>query len=118
MASRGVVGIFLLSALPLLCLELRRGIPSLGKCCLPASVSPVLGSFHLSYGGRAFLAMAPPRGSDYNSQSPPRPPVFRRHLRFAGKVRSGSGQGLLGNEKRGDRNQLLYSKGVMRDGRK
>lgn len=30
MASRGVVGIFLLSALPLLCLELRRGIPSLG----------------------------------------------------------------------------------------
>ncbi|XP_028624060.1 UBX domain-containing protein 8 isoform X2 [Grammomys surdaster] len=30
MASRGVVGLFLLSALPLLCLELRRGIPSLG----------------------------------------------------------------------------------------
>ncbi|XP_051025354.1 UBX domain-containing protein 8 [Acomys russatus] len=30
MASRGVLGIFLLSALPLLCLELRRGIPSLG----------------------------------------------------------------------------------------
>ncbi|XP_015991634.1 UBX domain-containing protein 8 [Rousettus aegyptiacus] len=30
MASRGVVGIFLLSALPLLCLELRRGIPDLG----------------------------------------------------------------------------------------
>lgn len=30
MASRGVVGIFLLSALPLLCLELRRGIPGLG----------------------------------------------------------------------------------------
>ncbi|ELK08780.1 UBX domain-containing protein 8 [Pteropus alecto] len=29
MASRGVVGIFLLSALPLLCLELRRGIPDL-----------------------------------------------------------------------------------------
>ncbi|XP_053434186.1 UBX domain-containing protein 8 isoform X5 [Nycticebus coucang] len=27
MASRGVVGIFFLSALPLLCLELRRGIP-------------------------------------------------------------------------------------------
>lgn len=37
MASRGVVGLFLLSALPLLCLELRRGIPSLGECCLPAS---------------------------------------------------------------------------------
>ncbi|KAK7812193.1 hypothetical protein U0070_014784 [Myodes glareolus] len=30
MASRGVVGLFLLSALPLLCLELRRGIPSFG----------------------------------------------------------------------------------------
>ncbi|XP_045677525.1 UBX domain-containing protein 8 [Phyllostomus hastatus] len=30
MASRGVVGIFLLSALPLVCLELRRGIPDLG----------------------------------------------------------------------------------------
>ncbi|KAG3294878.1 UBX domain-containing protein 8 isoform X1 [Ictidomys tridecemlineatus] len=30
MAARGVVGIFLLSALPLLCLELRRGIPDLG----------------------------------------------------------------------------------------
>ncbi|XP_040346111.1 UBX domain-containing protein 8 isoform X2 [Herpailurus yagouaroundi] len=30
MASRGVVGIFLFSALPLLCLELRRGIPDLG----------------------------------------------------------------------------------------
>ncbi|XP_021568485.1 UBX domain-containing protein 8 isoform X3 [Carlito syrichta] len=30
MVSRGVVGIFLLSALPLLCLELRRGIPDLG----------------------------------------------------------------------------------------
>uniref|UniRef100_K9IHJ4 Putative regulator of the ubiquitin pathway n=1 Tax=Desmodus rotundus TaxID=9430 RepID=K9IHJ4_DESRO len=30
MASRGAVGIFLLSALPLLCLELRRGIPDLG----------------------------------------------------------------------------------------
>ncbi|XP_058438282.1 UBX domain-containing protein 8 isoform X2 [Marmota monax] len=30
MASRGVVGIFLLAALPLLCLELRRGIPDLG----------------------------------------------------------------------------------------
>ncbi|KAG8509658.1 UBX domain-containing protein 8 [Galemys pyrenaicus] len=30
MASRGVVGIFVLSALPLLCLELRRGIPDLG----------------------------------------------------------------------------------------
>ncbi|XP_014686247.1 UBX domain-containing protein 8 [Equus asinus] len=30
MASRGVVGIFLLAALPLLCLELRRGIPGLG----------------------------------------------------------------------------------------
>ncbi|XP_036314197.1 UBX domain-containing protein 8 isoform X4 [Pipistrellus kuhlii] len=30
MAARGVVGIFLLSALPLLCLELRRGIPELG----------------------------------------------------------------------------------------
>lgn len=30
MASRGVVGIFFLSALPLLCLELRRGIPDLG----------------------------------------------------------------------------------------
>ncbi|XP_011370237.1 UBX domain-containing protein 8 isoform X2 [Pteropus vampyrus] len=30
MASCGVVGIFLLSALPLLCLELRRGIPDLG----------------------------------------------------------------------------------------
>lgn len=30
MASRGVIGLFLLSALPLLCLELRRGIPSLG----------------------------------------------------------------------------------------
>lgn len=30
MASRGVVGIFLLSAVPLLCLELRRGIPGLG----------------------------------------------------------------------------------------
>ncbi|XP_053515861.1 UBX domain-containing protein 8 isoform X2 [Artibeus jamaicensis] len=30
MASPGVVGIFLLSALPLLCLELRRGIPDLG----------------------------------------------------------------------------------------
>lgn len=30
MASRGVVGVFLLSALPLLCLELRRGIPSFG----------------------------------------------------------------------------------------
>ncbi|XP_021568479.1 UBX domain-containing protein 8 isoform X2 [Carlito syrichta] len=29
MVSRGVVGIFLLSALPLLCLELRRGIPDL-----------------------------------------------------------------------------------------
>ncbi|XP_053515862.1 UBX domain-containing protein 8 isoform X3 [Artibeus jamaicensis] len=29
MASPGVVGIFLLSALPLLCLELRRGIPDL-----------------------------------------------------------------------------------------
>ncbi|XP_048186501.1 UBX domain-containing protein 8 isoform X2 [Perognathus longimembris pacificus] len=30
MASRGVVGVFLLAALPLLCLELRRGIPELG----------------------------------------------------------------------------------------
>uniref|UniRef100_A0A2K6F3D0 UBX domain protein 8 n=1 Tax=Propithecus coquereli TaxID=379532 RepID=A0A2K6F3D0_PROCO len=30
MASRGVVGIFFLSALPLLCLELRRGIPDIG----------------------------------------------------------------------------------------
>ncbi|XP_004682274.1 PREDICTED: UBX domain-containing protein 8 [Condylura cristata] len=30
MASRGVVGIFILSALPLLCLEVRRGIPDLG----------------------------------------------------------------------------------------
>ncbi|XP_073758516.1 UBX domain-containing protein 8 isoform X2 [Callorhinus ursinus] len=30
MASRGIVGLFLLSALPLLCLELRRGIPDLG----------------------------------------------------------------------------------------
>lgn len=30
MVSLGVVGIFLLSALPLLCLELRRGIPDLG----------------------------------------------------------------------------------------
>ncbi|XP_053434183.1 UBX domain-containing protein 8 isoform X2 [Nycticebus coucang] len=30
MASRGVVGIFFLSALPLLCLELRRGIPEVG----------------------------------------------------------------------------------------
>ncbi|XP_059765491.1 UBX domain-containing protein 8 isoform X3 [Balaenoptera ricei] len=30
MASRGVVGVFLLAALPLLCLELRRGIPDLG----------------------------------------------------------------------------------------
>lgn len=30
MAAGGVVGIFLLSALPLLCLELRRGIPDLG----------------------------------------------------------------------------------------
>ncbi|KAM9043475.1 UBX domain-containing protein 8 isoform 2-T3 [Megaptera novaeangliae] len=29
MASRGVVGVFLLAALPLLCLELRRGIPDL-----------------------------------------------------------------------------------------
>ncbi|XP_047572691.1 UBX domain-containing protein 8 isoform X3 [Lutra lutra] len=29
MASRGVIGVFLLSALPLLCLELRRGIPHL-----------------------------------------------------------------------------------------
>lgn len=34
MASRGVIGVFLLSALPLLCLELRRGIPDLGKCWL------------------------------------------------------------------------------------
>ncbi|XP_067577686.1 UBX domain-containing protein 8 isoform X1 [Pseudorca crassidens] len=30
MASRGVVGVFLLAALPLLCLELQRGIPDLG----------------------------------------------------------------------------------------
>uniref|UniRef100_A0A8C5NXH8 UBX domain protein 8 n=1 Tax=Jaculus jaculus TaxID=51337 RepID=A0A8C5NXH8_JACJA len=30
MASRGVVVVVLLSALPLLCLELRRGVPSLG----------------------------------------------------------------------------------------
>ncbi|XP_069341052.1 UBX domain-containing protein 8 isoform X4 [Eulemur rufifrons] len=30
MASRGVVGIFFLSAIPLLCLELRRGIPDIG----------------------------------------------------------------------------------------
>uniref|UniRef100_A0A8C5UJZ7 UBX domain protein 8 n=1 Tax=Microcebus murinus TaxID=30608 RepID=A0A8C5UJZ7_MICMU len=30
MASRGVVGIFFLSAVPLLCLELRRGIPDIG----------------------------------------------------------------------------------------
>ncbi|XP_059857190.1 UBX domain-containing protein 8 isoform X2 [Delphinus delphis] len=30
MASRGVVGAFLLAALPLLCLELQRGIPDLG----------------------------------------------------------------------------------------
>ncbi|KAM7111023.1 UBX domain-containing protein 8 isoform 2-T2 [Molossus nigricans] len=30
MAARGVVGIFLLSALPLLCLECRRGFPDLG----------------------------------------------------------------------------------------
>uniref|UniRef100_A0A8C6BAJ6 UBX domain-containing protein 8 n=1 Tax=Monodon monoceros TaxID=40151 RepID=A0A8C6BAJ6_MONMO len=29
MASRGVVGVFLLAALPLLCLELQRGIPDL-----------------------------------------------------------------------------------------
>ncbi|XP_044929723.1 UBX domain-containing protein 8 isoform X3 [Mustela putorius furo] len=29
MVSRGVIGVFLLSALPLLCLELRRGIPDL-----------------------------------------------------------------------------------------
>ncbi|XP_045142863.1 UBX domain-containing protein 8 isoform X2 [Echinops telfairi] len=29
MASRGVVGIFLLSSIPILCLELRRGIPDL-----------------------------------------------------------------------------------------
>ncbi|XP_054422043.1 UBX domain-containing protein 8 isoform X2 [Pteronotus mesoamericanus] len=29
MAARGVVGVFILSALPLLCLELRRGIPDL-----------------------------------------------------------------------------------------
>ncbi|PNI67957.1 LOW QUALITY PROTEIN: UBXN8 isoform 2 [Pan troglodytes] len=32
MASRGVVGIFFLSAVPLVCLELRRGIPDIGKC--------------------------------------------------------------------------------------
>ncbi|XP_059941905.1 UBX domain-containing protein 8 isoform X2 [Mesoplodon densirostris] len=30
MATRGVVGVFLLAALPLLCLELQRGIPDLG----------------------------------------------------------------------------------------
>nr|XP_054353914.1 UBX domain-containing protein 8 isoform X5 [Pongo pygmaeus] len=30
MASRGVVGIFFLSAVPLVCLELRRGIPDIG----------------------------------------------------------------------------------------
>ncbi|XP_006167246.1 UBX domain-containing protein 8 isoform X4 [Tupaia chinensis] len=30
MASRGVVGVIVLSAVPLLCLELRRGIPELG----------------------------------------------------------------------------------------
>ncbi|XP_007447680.1 PREDICTED: UBX domain-containing protein 8 isoform X3 [Lipotes vexillifer] len=30
MASRGVVGVFLLAALPLLCLELQRGIPDMG----------------------------------------------------------------------------------------
>ncbi|XP_033256485.1 UBX domain-containing protein 8 isoform X2 [Orcinus orca] len=30
MASRGFVGVFLLAALPLLCLELQRGIPDLG----------------------------------------------------------------------------------------
>uniref|UniRef100_A0A8C8X9L1 UBX domain-containing protein n=1 Tax=Panthera leo TaxID=9689 RepID=A0A8C8X9L1_PANLE len=30
MVSRGVIGIFLFSALPLLCLELRRGIPDVG----------------------------------------------------------------------------------------
>ncbi|XP_049722708.1 UBX domain-containing protein 8 isoform X1 [Elephas maximus indicus] len=30
MASRGVVGLFLLFAIPVLCLELRRGIPDLG----------------------------------------------------------------------------------------
>ncbi|XP_062068974.1 UBX domain-containing protein 8 isoform X2 [Lepus europaeus] len=30
MASRGVVGIFILFALPILCLEFRRGIPDLG----------------------------------------------------------------------------------------
>ncbi|XP_030688484.1 UBX domain-containing protein 8 isoform X2 [Globicephala melas] len=30
MAFRGVVGVFLLAALPLLCLELQRGIPDLG----------------------------------------------------------------------------------------
>ncbi|XP_032269358.1 UBX domain-containing protein 8 isoform X3 [Phoca vitulina] len=30
MASRGIVGLFLLSSLPFLCLELRRGIPDLG----------------------------------------------------------------------------------------
>ncbi|XP_004475223.1 UBX domain-containing protein 8 isoform X2 [Dasypus novemcinctus] len=30
MASRGVLGVFLLSVLPLLCLELRRGSPDLG----------------------------------------------------------------------------------------
>uniref|UniRef100_A0A8C5ZM77 UBX domain protein 8 n=1 Tax=Marmota marmota marmota TaxID=9994 RepID=A0A8C5ZM77_MARMA len=35
MASRGVVGIFFLAALPLLCLELRRGIPDLGKVGFP-----------------------------------------------------------------------------------
>ncbi|XP_012664712.1 UBX domain-containing protein 8 [Otolemur garnettii] len=30
MALRGVVGVFFLAALPLLCLELRRGIPEIG----------------------------------------------------------------------------------------
>ncbi|KAL4664096.1 hypothetical protein H8957_013354 [Semnopithecus entellus] len=30
MAARGVVGIFFLSAVPLVCLELRRGVPDIG----------------------------------------------------------------------------------------
>ncbi|KAM6220316.1 UBX domain-containing protein 8 [Rhynchocyon petersi] len=30
MASRGVAGVFVLSAIPILCLELRRGVPDLG----------------------------------------------------------------------------------------
>lgn len=77
MAVRGVVGIFLLSALPLLCLELRRGFPDLGKCWL----SP-LGAHPRVTVPRTWRRRS---GVDYDSQAAarPRPPSGARPPRGA-----------------------------------